>query len=134
MGFTGPLPENALRYLSKEQRAPMGKAGRTAEECDEANAIKLEKELHRLVIQYLNMRGITYNHDRFGLKRHGTPGWPDFDFAVSGQATAVECKAPGKDLDGKQPEVRNGLLRDGWTYIVCYRLEQVVELFKANEG
>lgn len=120
--------------MTPEARAPMGNAGKTIAEIDAANEIKLEKELHRLVCQDLNRRGITYNHDRFGLKRHGTPGWPDFDFAIAGQAIGVECKAPGKDLDGKQPEVRNGLLRDGWTYIVCYHLDQVVELFKPKDA
>jgi hypothetical protein len=130
MGYMGPLPENALRYLSKEQRTPMGKSGRTMSEIDEANAIKAEKELHRQVEQYLNMKGVMFNHDRMDKRRTGRLGWPDFDFAIRGQAIAVECKAPGKDLDGKQPEVRMGLLRDGWTYIICYRLEQVIELFK----
>lgn len=130
--MTGPLPENILRCMAPGDRTPMGKAGRTLAECDEANAIKLEKELHRQIEQDLRRRMVTYGHCRMDRKSTMIVGWPDFTFAIKGQAIAVECKAPGGILSDEQSEVMHGLIADGWRYVIAYRLEQVVDLFKSD--
>lgn len=123
------LPESFLRRMSSEDRAPMGKAGLTMPEIDEASAIKLERELHREIGQDLLRRGIEYGHSRFGLKSRYTPGFPDFIFTVNHETWHVECKVPGNGLDPDQRRVRDNILANGGLWLTAYQFADYAVIF-----
>ena len=123
------LPETFLRRMSPEDRAPMGAAGKTIPEIDEVNAIKLERELHRLIIQDLNRREIEFDHDRMDVKRTGTPGWPDFVLTYNHETWHVECKVPGNGLDEDQKRVRDNILANGGLWLTAYQFADYATIF-----
>jgi hypothetical protein len=129
MGYTGLITEGMLKCMRADQRKPMGKAGRTIEEIDEANAVEFERDLQRDIANYLRQRNITAISSRMDKRTRNTKGCPDFLFAINGRPIAIEAKRPGGKLRPDQEAMRDGLLNDGWTHIVCYRLSQVMDLF-----
>jgi hypothetical protein len=124
------LPETFLRRMSPEDRKPLGPAGRTMAECDEANAVKYERELQKDIANYLRQKNVTFIQSRMDKRTRNTKGCPDFLFAISGRAIAIEAKRPGGTLRPDQDRMRLGLLRDGWRHLTVFTLQEVVELFK----
>lgn len=118
-----------LKCMTTEQKKPMGKAGKTLAECDESNAIKLEKVLHVQISQDLLRRGIEYGHSRFGLKSRYTPGFPDFIFTVNHETWHVECKVPGRGLDDDQIRVRDNILANGGLWLTAYQFADYATIF-----
>lgn len=87
------VPENILRRMDPADRAPMGKAGRTAQEaaakCEQRSERKLQQEMEWL----LNLREIYYQRSRMDKKTTVRKGTPDFLIILpGGRAVAVEAK------------------------------------------
>lgn len=77
-----------------------------------------ERDLHREIAALLTMHGITYGRARFGVRCHYTPGWPDFTFALRGQAWGWELKTAAGKLDPEQVRVHARLREEGWRIAV----------------
>lgn len=133
MGYTGIITDGMLRCMGDELRKPMGKAGWTAEECSESNAVKLERILQKQISNWLRLHSVAFISSRMDKRTRNTKGCPDFLFAIRGQATAVEAKRPGGTLRPDQERMRLELMRDGWRHLTAYRLEDVIDLFKTSE-
>lgn len=114
MGWTGPLPDNILRRMPKEDRRPLGKAGVTTQEANEKAVARSEKKLQENVAALLRQRNITFNVSRMDKRKTDKVGWPDFTFAVRGRAAAFEVKRPGKEPTKEQVACMLGMIRDGW--------------------
>lgn len=112
------LPENILKRMRPEDRKPLGKAGRTYEECTAQASIKLERELHKLISNELLRRGIFAVHSRTDKRTTNAVGVPDFIFAIGGRPIAVEVKMPKGVLSGEQLAVMNQMKATGWNYFV----------------
>lgn len=82
-----------------------------------------ERDLHREIAALLTMHGITYGHARFGVRCHYTPGWPDFTYAIRGQAWGVEVKTATGKLDPEQVRVHARLREEGWRIAVVRSVE-----------
>jgi hypothetical protein len=104
----------------------MGKKGKLLEELVAAEEIHLERALHGLISQYLNLVGIFYVHSRFGKKSTCTPGTPDFVFAVNGQACAIECKTADGELSEDQDKAIAAMRKNGWAIEICTSIQQAI--------
>lgn len=89
------LPENILKRISAKDRAPLGKAGRTAAECQEVQVAKSEKELQGQLEALLRRRGYIPARQRMDKRSNLQEGMPDFFFAVNGVAVYWEVKLHG---------------------------------------
>lgn len=86
------LPENILSKISKKDRAPLGKAGRTAAECQEVQVARSEKELQNQIEALLRRRGYIPARQRMDKRSNLAKGMPDFFFSVNGCAVYWEVK------------------------------------------
>lgn len=129
MGYTGLITDGMLKCMTTEQKKPMGKAGRTFDECLIAEEIKLEKVLHVQIGQDLLRRGIEYGHAEMRHKSRFTKGWPDFTFTFNRETWHVECKVPGNGLDEDQRRVRDNILVNGGLWITVYSFADYAVIF-----
>lgn len=113
------LPQSVLRLMSKEQRAPLGKAGETYEEAQERTAVKLERELHDRFTNWLNLRRLLFIHARTDKKSTIRKGWPDFTVIYGDHVCCVEFKRPGGKLRSEQVEVIKRMLQTNTPVIVA---------------
>jgi len=99
------LPENLLRLMPKEARAPLGKAGMTNAEAEAKAATCAERELQKHMINLLNQRNLFYDQLRMDKPTRSRPGRPDFFiFLPTGKALLVEAKVEGGELSQKQKD------------------------------
>lgn len=99
-----------------------------------ASAETPERELHREIAAILALNCITYGHARFGVLCHYTPGWPDFTFAINGQAWGVEVKTSSGKLDPKQVRILARLREEGWRIAVVRSVEEVRALLSGVQS
>lgn len=90
-----------------------------------------ERDLHREIAALLTMHGVTFGHARFGVRCHYTPGWPDFTYAIRGQAWGVEVKTATGKLDPEQVRVHARLREEGWRIAVVRSVEEARALLPA---
>ena len=71
----GPvLPDNILTKMTVEDRARLGKAGKTAAECRSEAIVKDEKEIQKAVANYLRLLNLWHDQDGMHKRRTGTLG------------------------------------------------------------
>lgn len=97
--------------------------------------LRLEKDLHQLIGNDLNRRGIFGVHSRMDKKTSQKKGVPDWIFALprpDGAAlpVAIECKRPGERLTEDQEYVRDLMVKNGWFYSVVYSFEEYAEVIR----
>lgn len=122
------IPQNIVERMSPMDRGDLNQS--TAEERSSIVDLRLERDLHKLIMNELSRRQIFYVHSRTDKKTSQNVGVPDFIFAVLGLPTAVEVKLPGRKLTADQEYVRNAMIQDGWRYEVVYSFDQFVSLLK----
>lgn len=105
---------------------------KTTEERSSTVDLRLERDLHKLIMNELSRRQIFYVHSRTDKKTSQNVGVPDFIFAVLGLPTAVEVKLPGRKLTADQEYVRNAMIQDGWRYYIVYSFEEFVDVLRTN--
>lgn len=122
------LPNRWLEIMDPADRKSLGKAGRTVAERTSDNAIKRERDLHKLISNELLRRGIVNYHSRMDRKTTIGTGLPDYAFVLNGRPITMEVKMPGQGLSDKQLEMRAKMIAppNGWSYIVVYSFEQVL--------
>lgn len=98
--------------------------------------VDLERDLHKQIENYLNLKGVTYGHARMDRKSTYTEGWPDFTLCWGGVPIAIECKVGDNKLTPEQERISNGMTNDGWNYYTIYNLEQLKNIlfYKLNSN
>lgn len=87
------LPESFLKCMSKEDRAPMGKAGVTNAEADAKLEAKSETQLQNHIAGLLNQRDLFFIRNRMDKRPTVRVGMPDFIVIFpGGNALAMEVK------------------------------------------
>ncbi len=126
------LPEKMLRRLCPEDRAALGKAGRTAGECEVVRATCAEKELQRQIEADLNRRELFFVRSRMDRRTSVRVGLPDFLIILPGGfCLAIEVKVQG----GVVSDDQKACFTDYWdktgriVYIV-WSFEQYLEVLK----
>jgi hypothetical protein len=112
--------------MRPEDRAHLGKAGRTSEEIAKVVKDRAEKDLHRDIVRYLNVLGIPFCHARMDRRSSMTPGWPDFTFPYKGRFVAWEAKT-GTRLSPDQNRIMAQILKAGGEFKVITELGEAKE-------
>lgn len=128
MKIIGPIPNHILKLMPPEDRASLGKAGKTAEEISVEQTAKSERQLQDNISRLLRIRGIAFFWQRMDRKTTGTVGWADFTFAVNGRACAFEVKLPGQKLTAGQSAMHTAMRSNGWTVWIIYNEGEAVEV------
>ncbi len=141
MKYSGLLPESFLRCLSAEDRKSLGKGGQTEEETLLKAKIRNEKELQRVCLGLLTLRGIVFDVSRMDKRKTDVVGWPDATFAVTGHdgyqariwSVAIEFKLPGETLSQAQRIMRKSMTSppNAWT---CRTITSAAEMKMFLEG
>lgn len=87
------LPESFLKCLSKEDRDSLGKGGLTWEDALRRGQAKSEKDLQKMIVQLLRMKGIEPNVSRMDKRKTDSVGWPDITFCVGFTSWAKKHQA-----------------------------------------
>jgi hypothetical protein len=95
-GFVLSLPES--------ERKKLGRAGLTPRECHKTFVRGQERELQKLVANWLDLNGIYFESDRMDKRTSGKRGRADFRICVppGGYWLSAECKAQGETLEKEQ--------------------------------
>lgn len=111
------LPDNIRRRMSIETRKAMGTP--TDQESKEKHDEATEKELQDQISSLLRLRGIWFERKAMHKKSTGTPGCPDFLFAINNKPIAFEVKVGENNLSPDQFDCFGQMNRNGWhCYIV----------------
>lgn len=127
------IPQNIIDRMRPEDRAHLGKAGRTTTELVQADRQRREKELHHDIVRYLNILGIPFCHARMDKKSGITVGWPDFSFPYKGVFVAWEAKTI-TSLSPAQFSVRDAILKHGGQYKVIRELSEAKNHLRAIDA
>jgi hypothetical protein len=130
------LPESYLRLISEADRKALGKAGMTKTEAEASATVKNERELQKLIVNYLRLHDIEPLWFRTDKRTTANVGWPDITFAVPhwdgqkwiGIPCAWEVKMPdsGK-LSKEQVLMAEKLHGNGWRHKVIRSFEQATQ-------
>jgi hypothetical protein len=133
MGYdTKTLPDHMLRLMSPEARRKEfpGVAGMTSDEVREHVKVKDERELQRMISDYLRLHQIAFINPPMNKKSTLPEGWPDFTFAYRSHPIAVECKVWGEKPRPSQITTMDRMRENGWVVLVAYKLADVQELMR----
>ena len=121
------IPDHILTKMKPEDR-PKGKIGMTTEEATAKAEVQKERELHRMISDYIGMRGVQWIiHQPMNKRSQLAPGTPDFLFCYRGQAVAIEAKTATGKLSDEQKEATNKMYMDGWFCRVAHSIGDVKE-------
>jgi hypothetical protein len=120
------LPDAFLRKMDPIDRAKLGDAGKLMAERRAELDASMEKSLHNMLIQYLNLHNIFYIHSNMAKRSTATKGTPDFLFAIDGQACALECKTADGELSEDQEKAITAMRKNGWAIEVCTSIQQAI--------
>ncbi len=120
----GILPSNILEKMRPQDR-PKGSAGMTTEEAQQKFRVGEEKKLQKLVNDYLFMRGIYFETDRFGKRTGAKAGRPDFRICYRGRFLAVECKAMRGVTSTDQIKTIQRIEDSGGMAVIIYSLSEL---------
>lgn len=128
--MTTVLPNHILRLVPAIERAKMGKAGLTADECFARAEIRNERDLQKLLVNYLRQKQIEPIVSIFGRKTTNNIGTPDILFAVfvDGQITAcaweVKTKSGKLTMEQHQMALRLSMPPNGWRHRVIRSFDE----------
>lgn len=120
-------PENILRCLTAEVRKEIGQ--KTEAEALAVSEIKLERELHKLILNDLNRRRsegepIWWVHSRMDRKNTATIGTPDFIVCLAGRCYGMECKVGKNALTIEQGAEGARIMLAGGMFKVCRTFQE----------
>jgi len=115
--------------MTPADRASLGKAGRTADECRTVWERGQEAQLQKIIANFLNLREIYFEVDRMD-KRPRSKGRPDFRVCYRGRWIGIECKADGGKLSTEQGQALAKIRANGGVTIVAFGLPTVIEALR----
>lgn len=119
------IPENIRRCMKKEVRVELNAP--TNPEIALKVEKRMEKDLHRSILQFLRMRGVFYVHYCPTNKKPTCPvGTVDFMFVYRGKPICFECKVGDNKLTKEQQETLLSMLRDGWRF--CAEVRELAQV------
>ena len=124
------LPDHILKRMSKNDRAAMGKSGRTMDEVTEQTEVRNEAQLQKQVRQLLNLNCCAVLQAPQGKASRMPAGWPDFTFSLNGQACAIECKTKTGVVSPDQACRITGMEQDGWKVCIARSLLDAANFVK----
>ena len=132
------LTDKMRAMLPQDAKKDLGAHGMTLEEVLGKRAVKTEREIHEQIGQWLNSKGVVYQHERMDKKTRGKVGWPDFTFSWVGSLSgiplafpvAVEVKRPGEQPTQDQYRMHDRMSKNGWTVFVVHSFAELVEKIK----
>jgi len=116
----GVIPEHILRKMSFKDRRELGVSGLTFTEAEERRVARDERELQDQMAANFRRYEIVANRSRMDKAKTDMVGWPDFTFAVRGQACAFEVKLPGEHPTDDQKICMDRLSANGWLVGIWY--------------
>jgi hypothetical protein len=134
MKLPAVLPDSFLKALPEPERRKLGKAGITAEEAIVAYSTKKERELQRLVHNWLLSKELYFESDRMDKRTSGKKGRADFRVCCRGLWLSLECKAGTGTLTSEQGAEAARLRRSGGKFVVVRSLEEAVEAVNGMRG
>lgn len=123
-------PDNLLRSMSDADRAKLGKAGMTTAEAQAKYTVKLERETHKLISQWLNLNGVTYVHSRTDKRTTQAKGVPDFIIIANNKCLLLEAKREKEKLRPEQLAFKVKCERGGTAVHVIYDAATAIELIR----
>ena len=118
--------------MSKEER-PSGVAGMLPEEINSRITLKLEKELQKQIMGWLEIHDVFAARQRMDKKSNLRPGYPDIWFVWRSSygmpvPVAVECKVGGERQTREQMQAQARMEKDGWRYFLVRSLPELIEI------
>jgi hypothetical protein len=123
--------EGFLKALPDVERRKLGRAGLTAEEAIVRFAAGKERELQKLIANWLLSEGHFFVRPRMDKKTTTAKGTPDFiacirDAAGNGRFLCIEAKAGHGALTPEQASAMAEATASGAVYCVARSLENVI--------
>ena len=125
------LPDSFLRCLSPAERKKIGQ--RTAAEVLANGEAKSEKELQRMIVQLLRLKGIEPIVSRMDRRTSNNVGTPDIIFAITEywwtKAHGWEIKLPQGKLSPEQEAMHKKLMTrpNAWSVKVIRSVQEAIE-------
>jgi hypothetical protein len=91
-----------------------------------------EREIQKQLSNLLRLKGVTFCTPVYGRKTRMKTGWPDYTFAIAGQACAWEAKTGSNDPTYEQQLVMTAMIKEGWHVAVIRRVEEGFDFLKAH--
>lgn len=123
-----PIPNNILKCMSKADRKPLGKAGRTNAEIEADIEYLLEKDLQKGICNLLRQRGIWFGRSKMNKRSRYTKSAPDFLICWNGKAVGIEAKIGNKEPSEDQLKCHEHMRRDGWLVFVVRTIQEVKDI------
>jgi hypothetical protein len=126
------IPENVLRLMSPDDRAALGKAGRTFDECEEVRENKAEKDLQDDIEQWCVHQSppVVCYRQRMDRKSNMRVGTPDLLICAAGRFIGLECKVgKNKPTDDQERELK-AIQSAGGTSAVVRSLAEAKRIIK----
>lgn len=128
------IPDKVLRLMPAEERARLGKAGRTLVEVFAEEDRRAERKIQQEIAQFLRMRDIPFDWKAMHRKSTATVGWPDFTLAYRGIPLALEAKTATGKCSPEQAALHTKLAAHGWGVHVVRGLPEVKALLDAIDA
>jgi len=130
------LPDHVLRRMDPKDRASLGKAGRTAAECQAKLDLKRERELQNEMRNLLEQRELFYLWQRMDKPTRMRRGIPDFIIFLRGRTPLlVEAKTAKGNVSDEQTATFMEINRKtGMPVNVIRSFEDFVRLLDAASG
>jgi len=122
------LPNNVLKCLSPTEKNRLGKAGLTTDEAQERFEAKNERDLQRLISNYLRLNNLPFLQDSMHKRRTGTIGWPDFTVFIHGHLLLFEVKFGKGKVSPEQAALHAQLAQQGFPVHIVTSFEQAHKL------
>jgi hypothetical protein len=123
----GLLPDSVISKMNPKDR-PRGWV--SGEEAQRRFKRGEEKNLQRLVANWLNLQGIYYEQERMDKRTSGKVGRPDFRCCVKGKFVAIECKAEGCKLTDEQVHEFSRIHMSGGVTLIAWSLQDVISFIQ----
>lgn len=126
------ITDEMRKLMRPEDRAKLGKAGRTGEEAQAAFVAKSEKDLQSNIANLLRQRGIWFDMKAMHRKSTATAGCPDFIFVHRSLFWSWEVKFGKGKLEPDQERARDLILKNGGQWALITSVEEARQHLDAH--
>lgn len=125
------IPSNKmLSLMSKQDRAPMGKAGVTTKEANAKHEALAEREIQRQIEAWLRSQEFYFVRSRMDRKTSVQVGTPDYIVSAYGCFVAFEVKTATGKLSEAQERAGAQIQANAGRFHVVRSLAEVVSILK----